>query len=124
MNELFYSLQREFASRAAQIAPTWEEIVASQAQTSTSQEGYNFGGVNSFNNVAYVSQLKIYMSSYNHSGKGTLDNSPYGNPSIPSQQGSSGFYYQEQFQQPSDEELFRALKDEINRDNEALQIDC
>ena len=39
-----------------------------------------------------------------------------------SQQGSSSSYHQEQFQQPSDEELFHALNDEINRDNEALQI--
>ena len=37
-------------------------------------------------------------------------------------QGSSSSYYQEQFQQPSDEELFLALKEEIKRDNEALQM--
>ena len=37
------------------------------------------------------------------------------------QEGSSS-YYQEQFQQPSDEELVLALKEEIKRDNEALQI--
>ena len=55
MNELFYSLQQEFASRVAQIAPTGEEIVARQAQTSTSQQAYNFGGVNSFNNASYIS---------------------------------------------------------------------
>ena len=91
MNELFYSLQNEYASQVAQIAPTWEEIVVRQAQTSISQEGYNFRGVNSFNNVGYVSQLEIYISSYNHLGWGTLDNSPYGNPSMPSQQGSSSF---------------------------------
>ena len=40
---------------------------------------------------------------------------------MPSQQGSSSSCYQEQFQQPFDEELFHALKDEINKDNEALQ---
>ena len=34
MNELFYSPQREFASRAAQIAPTWEDTVSRQAQAS------------------------------------------------------------------------------------------
>ena len=37
-------------------------------------------------------------------------------------QGSSSSYYQEQFWQPYDEELFLALKEEIKRDNEALQI--
>ena len=40
---------------------------------------------------------------------------------MPSQQGSSSSCYQEQFRQPFDEELFHALKDEINKDNEALQ---
>ena len=39
-----------------------------------------------------------------------------------SQQESSSSYHQEQFRQPYDEELFRTLKDEINRDNKALQI--
>ena len=37
-------------------------------------------------------------------------------------QRSSSSYYQEQFQQPSDEELFLALKEEVKKDNEALQI--
>ena len=37
-------------------------------------------------------------------------------------QESSSSYYQEQFRQPSDEELFYALKEEIKRDNETLQI--
>ena len=37
------------------------------------------------------------------------------------QEGSSS-YYQEQFQEPSYEELFLALKDEIKRDNEVLQM--
>ena len=41
---------------------------------------------------------------------------------MPSQQGSSSSYYQEQFRQPSDEELFLALKEDIKRDNEALQM--
>ena len=41
---------------------------------------------------------------------------------MPSQQGGSSSYHQEQFQQPFDEKLLRSLKDEINRDNEALQI--
>ena len=36
-------------------------------------------------------------------------------------QGSSS-YYQEQFLQPSDEKLFFALKEEIERDNEALKM--
>ena len=39
-----------------------------------------------------------------------------------SQQECSSSYHQEQFRQPSDEELFYTLKDEINRDNKALQI--
>ena len=37
-------------------------------------------------------------------------------------QESSSSYYQEQFQEPSYEELFLALKDEIKRDNEVLQM--
>ena len=44
INELFYGLQKECASRAAQIAPTWEDIVARQTQTSSSQQAYNFEG--------------------------------------------------------------------------------
>ena len=36
-------------------------------------------------------------------------------------QGSSS-YYQQQFLQPSNEELFFALKEEIKRDNEALKM--
>ena len=68
INELFYSLQKECASRAAQIAPTWEDIDARQAQTSTNQQVCNFGGVNSFNNAGCFSQPHIYRLSYNHSG--------------------------------------------------------
>ena len=41
---------------------------------------------------------------------------------MPSQQGISSSYYQEQFRQPSYEELFLALKEDIKRDNEALQM--
>ena len=41
---------------------------------------------------------------------------------MPSQQGSSSSYYQEQFRHPSDEELFLTLKEDIKRDNEALQM--
>ena len=37
-------------------------------------------------------------------------------------QGSSSSYFQEQFRKPSDEELFLALKEEIKRDNEALEM--
>ena len=37
------------------------------------------------------------------------------------QEGSS-FYFQEKIQQPSDEELPLALKEEIKKDNEALQM--
>ena len=52
INELFYTLQQEIASRASQIAPTWEDIVTRQAQNSTSQQAYNFEGGNHFNNNA------------------------------------------------------------------------
>ena len=37
-------------------------------------------------------------------------------------QGSSSSYYQEKLWQPYDKELFLALKEEIKRDNEALQM--
>ena len=37
-------------------------------------------------------------------------------------QGSSSSYYQEQFWKPSDEKPFLVVKEEIKRDNEALQI--
>ena len=37
-------------------------------------------------------------------------------------QENSSSYYHEKFRQPYDEELFLALKEEIKRDNEALQI--
>ena len=37
-------------------------------------------------------------------------------------QESSSSYYQEQFQQLSNEELFRSLKEEIKKDNEALEL--
>ena len=35
---------------------------------------------------------------------------------------SSSSYYQEQIRQPSDEELFLALKEEIKKDDEALEM--
>ena len=105
----------------SQIAPIWEEIIERQAQASTSQQAYNFGGMNSFNNAGYISQPHSNMPSYNHSGWGTHDIFSYGHPNMQSQE-SSSFYYQEQFRQPFDEELFLALKEEIKRDNKALQI--
>ena len=37
-------------------------------------------------------------------------------------QESSSSYYQEQIRQPSDEELFLALKEEIKTDDEALEM--
>ena len=77
--------------------------------------------MNSFNNAGYISQPHNYMLSYNHSGWGTYGNISYGYPSVQSI-GSSSSYYQEQLRQPSNEELFLALKEEIKRDNEALQI--
>ena len=122
MNELFYGLQKECVSRAAQIAPTWEDIVVRQAQTSTSQQAYNFEGGNHFNNqLSYFSQPQNYLSSYHYSGWGTYDNFSHGHPIMQNQRSLSS-YYQEQFQKPSDEKLFLALKEEIKRDNEALRI--
>ena len=35
---------------------------------------------------------------------------------------SSSFYYQEQFRQPFDDELFLALKEEIKKDKDALEM--
>ena len=37
-------------------------------------------------------------------------------------QESSSSYYQEQFQQPSDEELFLAFKEEIKKDKDVVQM--
>ena len=37
-------------------------------------------------------------------------------------QESSSSYYQEQFRKPSEEELFLALKEEIKKDKEALEM--
>ena len=37
-------------------------------------------------------------------------------------QESSSSYYEEQFQQPSEEELFLTLKEEIKRDKESLEM--
>ena len=37
-------------------------------------------------------------------------------------QESSSFYYQEQIKQPSDEELFLALKEEIKKDRDTLEM--
>ena len=122
INELFYTLQQEFSSRATQIAPTWEVIFARQAQTSTSQQTYNFEGGNYFNNNAgYFSQPHNYMPSYYKSSWGTHNNFSYGHPIMQSQ-GSLSSYYQEQFRQLYNEELFVALKEEIKRDNEALPM--
>ena len=65
INELFYNLQKEFASRVVQREPIWEDILPRQGQTSTSQQAYNFRGVNYFNNNAgYFSQLHNMMPSY------------------------------------------------------------
>ena len=122
MDELFYTLQKEFASRVTQRAPSWEYIVERQAQASMSQQAYNLEGVNYFNNnVGYFYQPHNYMTSYYHPGWGSYDNFSYGNPIMQSQEGSSS-YYQEQIKKPSDEELFLALKEEIKRDNDALKM--
>ena len=61
-----------------------------------------------------------YMPSYYHSSQGTYDKFSYRNSIMPIQGSSS--YYQEQFRLPYDEELFLALKEEIKRDNEVLQM--
>ena len=98
-NELFYSLQKEFAFRVTQREQKLEDIVARQAPTSTSQKAYNFEGANYFNSNDFS----------------------YGNPIMQSQE-SSISYYQEQFRQPSDEELFLALKEEIKNDKDALEM--
>ena len=61
------------------------------------------------------------MPSYNHSSWWTYDNLSYGHPIMQSQVSSSS-NYQEQFRQPFDKELFLALKEEVKRDNEALEM--
>ena len=77
INEFFYTLRNHFASHTAQREPTWEEIVTRQAQTSISQQAYNFEGGNHFNNnAAYFSPPHNYMPSYYHSGWGTYDITP------------------------------------------------
>ena len=84
------------------------------------QQDYNFGEVNSFNSMGYVSELEKYIASYHHPNWGTYDNFYYEYPSTQIQDSSSS-YFQEQVMQPSEEELFLALKDEIKKDNEALE---
>ena len=91
-----------------------------QAQTPTTQQDYNFGGVNSFNSMGYVSQLENYIPSYHHPNLGTYDNFSYGYPSTHIQDSSSS-YFQEQVMQSSKQELFLALKYEIKKDNVALK---
>ena len=66
-----------------------------QAQASTRQQAYNF--------------------------EGTYDNFSYGNPIMQSQE-SSNSYYKEQIKQPSDKELLLALKEEIKKDRDALEM--
>ena len=101
---------------------TWEEIVENQAQALVSQQEYNFEGANYLNNnVGYLSQPHNIMPSYNYLGWETFGNISYGHPSVQPQESSSSFY-QEQFRQPSEEELFIALKEEIKKDKEALEM--
>ena len=76
------------------------------------QQAYNFGGVNSFNSTSYVSQLENYIPSYHHLGWGTYDNFSYEYPRTQIKNSSSS-YFQEQVMQLSEEELFLALKDEM-----------
>ena len=84
------------------------------------QQDYNFGGINSFNSIGYVSQLENYIPSYHHPGWETYEVFSYEYSSTQIQDGSSS-YIQEQVMQPSEEELFLALKDEIKKDNKALE---
>ena len=91
-----------------------------QAQTPATQQDYNFGGVNSFNSMGYVSQLENYKPSYHHPNLGTYDNFSYGYPSTHIQDSSSS-YFQEQVMQSSKQELFLTLKYEIKKDNVALK---
>ena len=87
-----------------------------------SQQAYNFEKANYLNNYeVYFSQPHNIFPSYHHSGWGTYDNFSYGNLSIQSQESSSS-YFQEQIKQPSDDELFLALKEEIEKDKEALEF--
>ena len=56
INELFYTLQKEFSPCIIQREPTWEDISARQAQASLSQQDFNFEGGNYFNsNASYFS---------------------------------------------------------------------
>ena len=71
------------------------------------QQDYNFGGVNSFNSTSYVSQLENYIPSYQ-----TYDNFSYEYPRTQIKNSSSS-YFQEQVMQLSEEDLFLALKYEM-----------
>ena len=116
INEFFHRVQNRLV---AQIIPTWENLAPMQAQTPVTQQDYNFGRVNSFNSTSHFSQSKNYMLRYHHRGWGTYDN--FSNGYLSTQiLDSSSSYFQEQVMQLS-EELFLALKDEIKKDNEALE---
>ena len=122
INEFFYTLQKHYASHTTQRESTWENFAPMQAQASVSQQAYNFEGVNYFNNnEGYFSQPQNITPSYNYSGWGTYDNFSYGNPMMKCQESSSS-NYQEQIKQLSEEKLFHALKEEIMKDKEALEM--
>ena len=122
INELFYTFQKEIVSHITQREPTWEDIVARKAQAFMSQQAYNFEEGNYFNsNAGYFSQPHSNIPSYYHLGWGTYDNFSYGNPSMQGQESSSS-YYQEQIRQPSFEEQFLALKEEIKKENDAREM--
>ena len=138
INELFYSLQNQLVAYTTQREPIWEDISVRQAQASmsqqhsgwgtydnfsyVSQQAYNFERGNYFNNNAgYFSQPHNKIQSYYFLGWGTYDNFFYGNPSMQNQESSSS-YYQEQIRKLSNEELFLALKKEIKKDKDALEM--
>ena len=60
------------------------------------------------------------MPSYYRSSWRTYEDFSYGSPNFQIQ-GGSRYNYKEQFQQPSDEELFYALLNEMKEDNDACE---
>ena len=58
------------------------------------------------------------MSSYYHSGWRKYEDFSYGSPNF-QRQGGSSYNYQEQIQQPSNEELFYVLLNEMKKDHDA-----
>ena len=69
---------------------------------------FNYNGGHHF-------QSQHIMSSCYHSSWRTYEDFPYRSQNFQSQVGSS-YNYQEQIQQPSDEEMFYALRNEVKKD--------